>query len=144
MLKPMHGGIVTAGVAAPLCRHGAGRRNPYYRPLRPPVHVCVVNVNSAEQSRDGETPLKLQVMKFASDNLDNRRRESLLSSVLSAHASRRDFVSLAVSNPAKSRSASSRATRAKLSTPPLFAASFKPRATASHAQEFCQLSEITG
>lgn len=49
------------------------------------ARVCVINVNSAEQSCDGETPLKLQVMKFASDNIDNRRRESLLSSALSAY-----------------------------------------------------------
>lgn len=49
------------------------------------ARVCVINIASAEQSCDGESPVKLQVMKFAADNIDNRRRESLLSSALSAY-----------------------------------------------------------
>jgi len=85
MLKHMHSGIVTAGVAALLAATVQGGEIRTAAAAPAGARVCVVNVNSAEQSCDGETPLKLQVMKFASDNLDNRRRESLLSSALSAY-----------------------------------------------------------
>ena len=127
-----------AACLPPRCRAAKS----YYPPLRPLV-LCVVNVNSAEQSCDSETRLKPQVMKFASDNLDNWPPP--IAAVIGFHAYVAQGISYRwlVSESGKEPVSSSRARLALNSTPPLRLLS-KPRATASHAQEFCQLSEITG
>lgn len=49
------------------------------------ARVCVINFANTEQSCDGETPVRLQTMRFSSDNQPIRGKEALLSSALSAY-----------------------------------------------------------